>query len=121
MLRWPGLKIVHLLPERVSCTSAIVFGTYPWVLSGLAFFTLYTNPLTLSIALAGFFMYVVPYSFGKYRTSYGTLIGSIAGAAPPLVGYCAVTNQLRSRSFSSISDCSPLANAPFLCDCDLSV
>jgi protoheme IX farnesyltransferase len=61
-------------------------------LFGASILALYTNSLTVFIAFAGFFMYVVPYSFGKYRTSYGTLIGSIAGAAPPLVGYCAVTN-----------------------------
>ncbi|HEX2578786.1 MAG TPA: UbiA family prenyltransferase, partial [Rhabdochlamydiaceae bacterium] len=62
-----------------------LFGT--WILFS------YTNLLALLIAILGFLIYVFPYSFGKYRTSYGTLIGSIAGAAPPLVGYCAVTNQ----------------------------
>jgi len=76
----------------VSSKSAIIYGVLLGLIgSGVLFF--YTNILTLSIALAGFLIYVFPYSFGKYRTSYGTLIGSIAGAAPPLVGYCAVTRE----------------------------
>lgn len=52
------------------------------------------NPLTTCLALIGLIVYIFPYSFGKYRTSYGTLIGSIAGALPPVIGYTAVTNTL---------------------------
>ena len=44
------------------------------------------------IAGIGFFVYVVLYSLWKCRTIYGTAIGSIAGAVPPVVGYCAVSN-----------------------------
>lgn len=58
-----------------------------WILS-------YTNYLALSIALFGFFVYVLLYSFSKYVSVYGTLIGSLAGAVPPVVGYCAVSNKL---------------------------
>jgi protoheme IX farnesyltransferase len=80
-----------LAQGAISSKNALIFGVLLGLIgAGVLFF--YTNILTLSIALAGFFIYVVPYSFGKYRTSQGTLIGSIAGAAPPLVGYCAVTN-----------------------------
>ncbi len=53
-----------------------------------------TNLLTMNLALSGLFMYVVIYGISKYHTTYGTLIGSIAGAIPPLVGYCAVSNDL---------------------------
>jgi len=60
---------------------------------GIFVLSSYTNLLTLLIALLGFFIYVAVYSFSKYRTSYGTLIGSIAGGVPPVVGYCAVSNQ----------------------------
>ena len=52
----------------------------------------YTNLLTVMVADVGFFVYVVLYSFWKCRTIYGTAIGSIAGAVPPVVGYCAVSN-----------------------------
>lgn len=50
------------------------------------------NLLTMGIALLGLAVYVLFYSFLKYRTVHATLIGSIAGAVPPVVGYCAVSN-----------------------------
>ena len=53
----------------------------------------YTNLLTVAMAGIGFFVYVVLYSLWKSHTIYGTAIGSIAGAVPPVVGYCAVSNQ----------------------------
>ena len=49
-----------------------------------------TNAHATSLALIGFFLYVFVYSFAKYQTIYGTHLGSLAGAIPPLVGYCAV-------------------------------
>jgi len=52
----------------------------------------FTNLLAFSVAAVGFFVYVVLYSMWKGRTVYGTAIGSVAGAVPPVVGYCAVTN-----------------------------
>jgi protoheme IX farnesyltransferase len=82
-----------LVTGEVSSNSAIIFGIALGLFGSWVLYS-YTNLLTLWIALAGFCIYVFPYSLGKYRTSYGTLIGSIAGAAPPLVGYCAVTNHL---------------------------
>ena len=54
----------------------------------------FVHPLPGAIALAGFAIYVLLYSLLKYRTTHATLIGSIAGAVPPVVGYTAVTHQL---------------------------
>jgi protoheme IX farnesyltransferase len=51
-----------------------------------------TNLLTLAIAAAGFVIYVFVYSLLKHHSVYAPLIGSLAGAAPPLAGYCAVSN-----------------------------
>ncbi|MBI5273966.1 MAG: protoheme IX farnesyltransferase [Chlamydiales bacterium] len=62
-------------------------------LSGTLFLFLFVNFLTAMIALLGFFVYVIVYSFVKYHTIHGTLIGSIAGALPPVIGYCAVSNR----------------------------
>ncbi len=61
-------------------------------LLGVTILALYTNFLTVMIATFGFFMYVILYSIWKYLSEYGTMIGSISGAVPPVVGYCAVTN-----------------------------
>ncbi|WP_207950851.1 heme o synthase [Marinobacter sp. JSM 1782161] len=65
-------------------------------LLGLAGFTMLmqTNLLTAGLALFGFAIYVGAYSlYSKRHSVYGTLIGSLSGAMPPVVGYCAVTGQ----------------------------
>lgn len=76
----------------ISGRSAICFAT---VLGLMGAFLLwkYTNWLTVCVACIGFFVYVVLYSLWKCRTIYGTAIGSVAGAVPPVVGYCAVSNR----------------------------
>lgn len=55
---------------------------------------LFTNGLTLEVALTGLVLYVVVYGLAKRKTVYSTLIGSLAGAIPPLVGYTAVTGYI---------------------------
>jgi len=82
----------------ISLKSAVFFGVI-LAIGGVITLFRYTNLLTTAIALTGFFFYVVMYSFWKYRSTYGTLIGSIAGALPPVIGYCAVTNQLNMAAF----------------------
>ncbi|GAB3353694.1 heme o synthase [Chromohalobacter beijerinckii] len=53
-----------------------------------------TNALATLFALLGFFVYVGLYSlYLKRHSVYGTLVGSLSGAAPPVVGYCAVSGQ----------------------------
>ena len=87
-----------LAQRSIPLKNALIFA----VLLGLSgTFTLasYTNILTVSIALAGFFVYVVAYSIWKYRTEHATLIGSVAGAVPPVVGYCAVSNSFDLGAF----------------------
>ncbi len=71
---------------------ALLFGAVLG-LAGIAILALFTNLLALTVAMIGFFVYVLPYSFGKCRTVYATAIGSISGAIPPVVGYCAVSHQ----------------------------
>jgi len=39
------------------------------------------------------------YSLWKYRSTNATLVGSIAGAVPPVVGYVAVTNQMDAAAW----------------------
>ncbi len=64
---------------------------------GIAGFSLLgfaVNFLTFSVALAGFSIYVGIYSLLLKRASvYATFVGSLAGAAPPLAGYCAAANR----------------------------
>jgi protoheme IX farnesyltransferase len=83
-----------IIPHR----KALLFGTSLGLLGTLTL-AVGTNPLTTCVALTGFFFYVIVYSLSKYQTTYGTLIGSIAGAIPPVVGYTAVTHTLDLGAF----------------------
>jgi protoheme IX farnesyltransferase len=80
-----------LVTGLISGKNAIAFAIFLGVIGNLILF-LYTNLLTVGVAGVGFFVYVILYSLWKGRTIYGTAIGSIAGAVPPVVGYCAVSN-----------------------------
>lgn len=77
-----------LISGRRAILFAILLG-----LIGILILVFYTNYIAVLVASAGFFIYVVLYSFWKSRTTYATAIGSIAGAVPPVVGYCAVSHQ----------------------------
>ncbi|MBS0651489.1 MAG: protoheme IX farnesyltransferase [Verrucomicrobia bacterium] len=78
---------------EISVRKALIFAVVLCAV-GVAVLGMFTNLRTLSIAIFGFLAYVVLYSFSKYRSVHGTLIGSIAGAVPPVIGYCAVSNKL---------------------------
>jgi len=78
------------ISTRNSLLYALILG-----IVGVAILWLGTNTLTLAIVLAGFVVYVGVYSLVMKRTSaYSTIVGSLAGAAPPLAAYCSVTNKL---------------------------
>ncbi len=82
------------LPKGViSPKIALVFAFLLGIV-GVMILSLYTKLLTLIVALTGLVVYVLIYSFSKYKTSYGTLIGSIAGAVPPIVGYTAASQRI---------------------------
>lgn len=87
-----------LVKGIISPQSALSFGVVLGVV-GIAVLGFYTNLLTMLVAGTGFFFYVVMYSICKYRSSHGTLVGSIAGAVPPVVGYTAVSSQLDLGAF----------------------
>lgn len=77
------------IPGRNALIYAAALGIIGSLILGL-----FINLLTLIAALFGMFAYVVLYGIGKRLTVHGTLIGSISGSIPPVVGYTAVTNQL---------------------------
>lgn len=82
-----------LVAGRISNRSAIIFGSILGVLGVIAL-SLFANPLSTKVAIAGFIFYVIIYGYWKRRTIYGTLIGSISGAIPPVIGYTAVTSRI---------------------------
>ncbi len=77
----------------ISLKNALSYATILGV-AGLAVLWAATNLLCVVIVLAGLVIYVGVYSLYMKRNSvYGALIGSLAGATPPLAGYCAVTGR----------------------------
>jgi heme o synthase len=77
-----------LIPLKTTILYATILS-----LAGLALLLAAANLLTAGIVLAGLVIYVGVYSlYMKRHSVYGALIGSFAGAAPPLAGYCAVTS-----------------------------
>jgi protoheme IX farnesyltransferase len=77
----------------ISPGAALFYGSFLGF-AGMILLWIATNGLCVAIVLAGFVIYVGVYSmYLKRRSINGTLIGSLAGAAPPLAGYCAVINR----------------------------
>ena len=85
-----------LIQKIITPKQAMIFATLIGLMGSLVL--LMTNFLTLMIALASWLIYVVIYSFSKKHTTNSLLIGSIAGASPPVIGYTAITNQLDSAA-----------------------
>ncbi|MBS0968261.1 protoheme IX farnesyltransferase [Chimaeribacter arupi] len=78
-----------LIQPKISLVYATLLG-----IAGGALLYFAANALSMWLALAGFIIYVGVYSLYMKRNSvYGTLIGSLSGAAPPVIGYCAVSNE----------------------------
>ncbi len=78
-----------LISPKVTLVYATLLG-----LVGVALLDTVANRLAALLAVMGFVVYVGLYSLWLKRKSvYGTLIGSLSGAAPPVIGYCAVSNQ----------------------------
>lgn len=64
-------------------------------LAGFAVLYIWVNPLSGWLSLLGWFAYIVIYTMWLKRSStWSTSLGGIAGAMPPVIGYCAVTNQI---------------------------
>ncbi len=72
---------------KAALTYASILG-----LIGVVLLYVYVNILTLVIGLIAFLVYVFVYGYFKRRSIHGTAVGSIAGAAPVVAGYCAVTD-----------------------------
>jgi protoheme IX farnesyltransferase len=77
----------------VSVKNAILYAAILGI-GGITLLCATTNLLTVCIVLAGFLIYVAVYSLYMKRNSvYSALIGSLAGATPPVAGYCAVVGR----------------------------
>lgn len=83
-----------LVVGEIGPAAAALFGTVLTV-AGLALLAGGANALAAGLAAAGFAIYVGLYSLWlKRRSPHGTLVGSLSGAVPPIVGYCAASGRL---------------------------
>lgn len=83
-----------IVQGKLSNKAAILYGIF-LALTGLFLLLWKTNVLTTLVAAFGLFCYAVVYSlYYKRKSVHGTLIGAIAGAIPPVVGYTAVSHTL---------------------------
>jgi len=84
----------RVLAQRLMSPRVAVFYASFLGISGTALLWAAANMLSVVIVLTGFGIYVGVYSlFLKRNSVYATLIGSLAGATPPLAGYCAVSSR----------------------------
>lgn len=91
--RMDRTKTRALVTGAVSGPQAIFYATVLGV-GGTLILVRFTNLLTALIGLGGTVVYVMLYGVAKRRSTLGTVVGSLAGATPPVAGYCAVTNRL---------------------------
>ncbi|GGC93317.1 heme o synthase [Halopseudomonas salina] len=79
---------------RVNPISAMLFALVTGV-TGMAILLIWINPVTAWLTLGSLLGYAVVYTlFLKRATPQNIVIGGIAGAAPPLLGWTAVTGQI---------------------------
>lgn len=82
-----------IVTGEIAATPAYIYAT---VLGGAGFTLLlaFTNWLAALLGAIALVFYVVVYGIAKRKTEYGTLVGTIPGAIPPVAGYAAVSGQL---------------------------
>lgn len=87
------------LPQgKITHQQALLFAAAIGV-AGIASLVVFINPLTAWLTLASLIGYAVIYSMWlKRATPQNIVIGGVAGAAPPLLGWVAVTGSLEPNS-----------------------
>jgi len=82
------------LPQkRLHWSEATIFGVALFV-AAVVILHLFSNPLSLSLALLAFFSYVLVYTPLKKISSAAVFVGAIPGAIPPMIGYAAISGNL---------------------------
>jgi len=82
-----------LVSGQISAQRALTFAAIVGIV-GFLILIVHTNLLTFVLGLLAYFVYIVAYGYTKRVTVHGTVVGSIAGALPPVAGYTAAVNRL---------------------------
>lgn len=88
------------LPDgRLRAGSVMMFGVILGVL-GVGVLGALVNTLSATMALIGLFFYVIVYTgMTKRTTTLSTIVGSVSGAIPPLIGWTAVTGSVNATGW----------------------
>lgn len=84
---------------RISGRNCLIYGSLLGVF-GFTILSVFTNWLTVACAAFGFVDYVFVYAYFKRASEFGTLVGAISGAMPPVIGYVAVASHLDMAAIS---------------------
>ena len=82
-----------LVQKTISQSAALVYAAVLGIL-GFSMLWFFVNAYAFGFAVLGFIVYVLFYSLWTKCTSiHQTIVGSISGASPPVIGYTAVSNE----------------------------
>ena len=82
-----------LVKKTITPTVALIY-SFALGIIGISMLWFLVNLYAVGFAVLGFIVYVFFYSLWSKRTSiHQTVIGSISGACPPVIGYTAVSNE----------------------------
>jgi len=82
-----------LVTGEISTVAALTFAALLGTI-GFAELAIFTNWLTVALGVTAYIFYIAIYAVAKRRTTYGTIVGSVAGALPITAGYTAASNRL---------------------------
>ena len=88
-----------LVAGRISVRNAILVAALLGVASTAGLWVRF-NPLAAMLSLASLFAYVAVYTPLKRVSTLNTVVGALPGAAPPLIGYVAVSGALGNWAIS---------------------
>ncbi len=96
------MKRTRLRPlpdQRLQPIEGLLFGS-AITLAGLMLIVASANLLAAAVALATLLSYVAVYTPLKRRSSFGTVIGAIPGALPPIIGWAAASGALPPQAWA---------------------
>jgi protoheme IX farnesyltransferase len=85
--------------QRLQPIDGVLFGSV-LSLGGLLAIAAASNLLAAGVALATLLTYVAVYTPLKRRSSFGTVIGAIPGALPPIIGWAAVEGSVSMEAWT---------------------
>ena len=91
-------RLRPLADQRLQPVEGAAFGTVMAV-TGLLILAAAANLLAAGVAFVTLASYVVVYTPLKRRSSFGTVIGAIPGALPPIIGWAAAREDLSTNAW----------------------